>query len=198
MPADEVVRFWDAQASTFDDEPDHGLRDAQVRDAWRSLLLSVLPARPATVVDLGCGTGSLTVLLAASGYELTGIDASPVMVDLAQRKAAAADVTVTLEVGDVAAPHIAPHSVDAVVARHVVWALPEPEAAIRRWLTCLRTTGVMVLIEGCWCTGTGIEHEALSSLVAPMASEVEVLQLRDPLLWGRPIDDERYLLRAVV
>ena len=76
MPADEVVRFWDAQASTFDDEPDHGLRDAHVRDAWRSLLLSVLPARPSTVVDLGCGTGSLTVLLAESGYDITGIDAS--------------------------------------------------------------------------------------------------------------------------
>jgi SAM-dependent methyltransferase len=198
MPSDDVARFWDAQASTFDDEPDHGLRDAQVRDAWRSLLLSVLPPRPAKVVDLGCGTGSLTILLAESGYELTGIDVSRAMVHAAQQKAAGANVAVMIEEGDVSVPSITPHSVEAVVARHVVWALPEPGSAIRRWLGCLRTAGVMVLIEGRWGTGTGIGSEALSALVAPMASEVEVLQLHDPALWGRPIDDERYLLRAVV
>ena len=31
--------YWDSQAPTFDDQPDHGLRDPHVRDAWRQLLL---------------------------------------------------------------------------------------------------------------------------------------------------------------
>ncbi len=56
---ENVAGFWDAQAAEFDDEPDHGLRDAIVRAAWKRLLLSEMPAAPASVVDLGCGTGSL-------------------------------------------------------------------------------------------------------------------------------------------
>src|SRR3954468_18295782 len=56
-------RSWDAHAATFDEEPDHGLTDPAVRSAWAALLASVLPPAPASVVDIGCGTGTLAVLL---------------------------------------------------------------------------------------------------------------------------------------
>ena len=60
---------WDAEAATFDREPDHGLLDPLVRDAWEDLVVPLMPAAPASVLDVGCGTGSLSVLLAQSGYE---------------------------------------------------------------------------------------------------------------------------------
>ena len=59
--------YWDSQADTFDDSADHGLRDSRVRDAWRRLLLAHLPQAPAAIADIGCGTGSLSVLLAGEG-----------------------------------------------------------------------------------------------------------------------------------
>ena len=59
----DIARTWDAQAARFDDEPDYGLRDPAVRRAWGELLLEHVPAG-STVLDLGCGTGSLAVLLA--------------------------------------------------------------------------------------------------------------------------------------
>ena len=197
MAPEDSIRFWDEQAPTFDDEPDHGQRSPRVRDAWRTLLLDALPTPPAAVADLGCGTGSLTTLLAECGYVMTGIDASNAMIDAAKIKAAAADVAVTLRVGDASTPGLAAESFDAVVVRHVVWALPDPEAAIRRWFECLRPGGVAVMIEGRWSTGTGIRANELRTLVSTVASEVEVVPLVDPGLWGRTITDERYLLRAV-
>lgn len=42
-----------------------------------------------SVLDLGCGTGSLSLLLAERGYEVIGVDASPEMLAQAQVKAAA-------------------------------------------------------------------------------------------------------------
>ena len=72
----ETQKFWDAQADTFDDEADHGLRDAAVRGAWSRLLLFSLPDVPASVADLGYGTGSLSVLLAQAGYDVAGLDLS--------------------------------------------------------------------------------------------------------------------------
>lgn len=95
---------WDDRAATFDDEPDHGLRDPQVRDAWAELLASVLPGPPATIADLGCGTGSLTVLPAEAGYDMHGLDRSPRMLEHAVRKAQRAAVSVSLRPGDAALP----------------------------------------------------------------------------------------------
>jgi methylase of polypeptide subunit release factors len=43
------------------------LLDPRVRQAWRGRLLAELPPAPAAIADLGCGTGTLSVLLAAEG-----------------------------------------------------------------------------------------------------------------------------------
>jgi len=43
----------------------------------------------ATVLDVGCGTGTLTAKLAAYGYDMIGVDASPEMLSCAQRKCTA-------------------------------------------------------------------------------------------------------------
>ena len=41
------------------------------------------------VLDLGCGTGSMTELLAEQGYDMIGVDNSEEMLDLAMEKRAA-------------------------------------------------------------------------------------------------------------
>src|SRR6478736_9546018 len=102
---------WDAQAATFDNEPDHGLRDPLVRDAWRSLLRSVLPPIPARVADLGCGTGTLSLLLAEDGYAVDGVDFSPEMVRRAIAKVGSFPAT-SFVVGDAADPGLAEAAYD--------------------------------------------------------------------------------------
>lgn len=192
--ATEVERFWDSQASRFDEEPDHGLRDPEVRACWRDLLLAVLPPAPARVADLGCGTGSIAVLLAGEGYEVHGVDLSGAMVAAARAKASKAGVTVGLEHGDAAVPPWEPSSFDVVFARHVLWALPDPEAVVARWTTLLRPGGRLVLVEGLWYTGGGLSAARCRELVAAHRAEVSVHPLTDSRLWGRSITDERYLL----
>ncbi|NLG02597.1 MAG: class I SAM-dependent methyltransferase [Clostridia bacterium] len=43
------------------------------------------------VLDLGCGTGTLTELMASKGYDMIGIDCSPQMLRLAKEKSIAAE-----------------------------------------------------------------------------------------------------------
>ncbi len=190
---------WDAAAASFDDEPDHGLRDPQVRRAWASRLRSWLPARPSDVLDLGCGTGSLSLLAAEQGHRVTGVDRSPAMVALARAKLAGRDAAFL--VGDAAAPPVGEQRFDAVLVRHVLWALPDPGRALRHWRELLRPGGRLVLVEGVWGTITpvGIPADRLTALLAPLAGDIRVERLSDdPPLWGKPVDDERYAVVATV
>ena len=101
-------------------------------DAWGALLHSLLPHRAGRCPDLGCGTGTIAVLL----------------------------------------------------ARHVLWALPDPAAALRRWTGLLRPGGRLVLIDGRWATGAGIVAADCRTLVLGERREALVERLDDPALRG--------------
>ncbi|MEU6147161.1 class I SAM-dependent methyltransferase [Streptomyces sp. NPDC047081] len=190
---------WDAQAASFDDEPDHGLRDPEVRRAWAERLRDWLPGRASDILDLGCGTGSLSLLAAEQGHRVTGVDASPAMIDLARAKLAGRDAVFL--VGDATAPPVGEQRYDVILVRHMVWALPDPGRALRHWRGLLRPGGRLVLVEGVWGTVTsaGIPADVLTGLVAPFAAEVRTERLSgEAVLWGREVSDERYVVVAVV
>ncbi|MCM2517093.1 class I SAM-dependent methyltransferase [Streptomyces griseoincarnatus] len=189
---------WDARAAAFDEEPDHGLRDPEVRAAWAARLKDWLPGRSGDVLDLGCGTGSLSLLAAVQGHRVTGVDRSPAMVQLARQKLAGRHAV--LLTGDAARPPVDGERYDAVLVRHVLWTLPEPGRVLRRWRDLLRPGGRLVLVEGVWgaVSPVGIPVDRLTALLAPLTARVRVERLSgDPALWGREVDDERYAVVAL-
>ncbi|MDQ0786136.1 ubiquinone/menaquinone biosynthesis C-methylase UbiE [Streptomyces sp. B3I7] len=189
---------WEALAAVFDDEPDHGLGDPRVRAAWAARMRCWLPGSPGDLLDLGCGTGSLSLLAAEAGHRITGVDASPAMLDRARAKLAGRDAEFLL--GDAAAPPVGGRRFDTVLVRHVLWTLPDPAAALRHWHGLLRPGGRMVLVEGVWGTVSpvGIAADRVTGLLAPLTGETVVERLSDdPRLWGREVADERYAVVAI-
>lgn len=188
---------WDVESVTFDEEPDHGLRDPVVREAWAARLRTWLPERASDVLDLGCGTGSLSLLASGWGHHVTGVDLSPGMVDLARAKLAGRDAVFL--VGDAAAPPVGEQLFDVLLCRHVLWTLPDPGRVLRHWCGLLRPGGRLVLVEGVWGTVSpvGISADRLTALLEPLAADVRVERLSDDSrLWGREVEDERYAVVA--
>ncbi|HET7475632.1 MAG TPA: class I SAM-dependent methyltransferase [Dermatophilaceae bacterium] len=209
----DIAAYWDDYAQAYDREPDHGLGDPATRAAWRELLRSCLPGGPADVVDLACGTGSLTALAAELGHRVTGVDIAQQM--LRRARAKTAGMPVRLVRGEVADPRGLPMAgFDVVLARHILWTLPDPHAALRRWAGLLRPGGSFVLVEGRWSSvgddgypgkgrlpwAGGVRATDLTAAVLPLVDPgtVQVWQLDQAVLWGRPVGDERYLLLARV
>ena len=190
--ADQIAR-WDAEADAFDRPADHSLNDPDVRQAWRALLLGALPPPPARTADLGCGTGTLSVLLAESGYEVHGLDLSPRMIELARDKAHGID-GVRFTRGDAFDPPLTEATYDVVLCRHVLWAMPEPAVALTRWLRLLTPTGRLLLVEGHWSNGAGLSAEQTVRLVEDAGRSASLTRLTDPAYWGRSTDDDRYLV----
>ena len=53
-------------------------------DFIEEILKKEMKSRPELVLDLGCGTGRMTLELASRGYDMTGVDLSPEMLDVAR------------------------------------------------------------------------------------------------------------------
>ncbi|MBB2745699.1 UNVERIFIED_ORG: SAM-dependent methyltransferase [Microbispora rosea subsp. rosea] len=209
-----ITDYWDAAADAFDDEPDHGLRADRTRAAWDRLLRAWAPSDPADILDIGCGTGSLSVLLAAAGHRVTGVDLAPRMIGQARAKFADAGLAGRFLVGDAGAPPVGDDRFDMLLCRHLIWTLPDPHAALREWVARLRPNGRLVLVEGRWGEpgqaglpyvagaetlpwGFGVSAADLAGAVRPLVADVRIEPLSDdPDLWGRPVGDERYALIA--
>ncbi|MEV7596774.1 class I SAM-dependent methyltransferase [Kitasatospora sp. NPDC089797] len=209
-----IGEYWDAAAACFDDEPDHGLRAAETREAWARRVRKWLPAGSAEVLDVGCGTGSLAELVAADGHRVTGVDLAPRMVARARAKLAAAGLTGRFLVGDAGAPPVREGGFDVLLCRHLLWTLPEPERSLGAWVRLLRPGGRLVLVEGRWGGaderaapyvvgagrlpwGGGVSAEQLAAAVGPLVTRLRIEPLSGAAeLWGGPVTDERYALVA--
>lgn len=194
---DQSRQLWDNEAISFDDQPDHGLRNSQILTAWTRLFQGILPTKHGELLDIGCGTGSLSTLAAGLGWIVTGIDFSSEMIALAEAKAQSAQQSIHFRVMDGAFPQFAPQMFDVVLCRHVLWTLPEPAQVLQRWVRLLKPGGRLILIEGFWHTGAGLHFSQIIDLLPPVLTNISVQQISAQSdLWGGSVQDERYLIHA--
>jgi SAM-dependent methyltransferase len=144
----EAVRaYWDIDAKTYDDSASHYPRTAAEQAAWSAALRRLLPPPPAKVLDVGAGTGFLSILLARQGYAVTALDLAPGMLARLREKAGSAGLDVRTAEGDAAEPPR--DNFDAVVERHLLWTLLGPGTTLDAWHEAA-PTGRLVLLESLW------------------------------------------------
>jgi SAM-dependent methyltransferase len=145
---EQVRDWWDADASVYDASVGHAMTDPVESAAWAAALEALLPEAPARILDVGAGTGSLSLAAAALGHEVTGIDLSDGMLAGARKKAEVRGLAVRFEHRPAEEPPPGPF--DAVIERHVAWTLPEPVGAFEAWRSVTEPGGRLILFEGSW------------------------------------------------
>ena len=69
------------------DEVNKDINYSEWADFFEQIFERELVTRPELVLDLGCGTGKMTLEIAKRGYDMTGVDSSPEMLDIARESA---------------------------------------------------------------------------------------------------------------
>lgn len=148
---ESIRSYWDREAAGFDLEFGHGLRDQAHKNIWLDILKRNIPShQPMRILDAGCGTGFLSLLLAELGHAVHGLDFSPRMIAVAREKARRKSFQITFSQGDAEDPPFPPGRFDYVICRHLIWTLPHPDRALTCWRNLLSANGGILLIEGCW------------------------------------------------
>lgn len=155
----QVREYWDLDAATYDHSPGHGPRTRLELSVWAASLRRLLPPPPARVLDVGAGTGFLSLLLANQGFRVTALDLAPAMLARLSEKAERRGLAVEIVEGNASEPPI--DGYDAVVERHLVWTLPDPQGALEAWRHAA-PTGTLVLLESTWGPSAGLSEQLRS------------------------------------
>lgn len=127
-----------------------GFPGPEVSDAEVAALQRVLPSAPARILDAACGIGRHAVRLAALGYSITALDASPYFLD--RLRGAAADAHVDIEVIEGDLRTIPYHDeFDVVLNLGTSWGYfdePGNRLALERMASAVRPGGMFVLEMG--------------------------------------------------
>jgi ubiquinone/menaquinone biosynthesis C-methylase UbiE len=211
---DLVRQHWDWRAADFDKEASHGLLNDTQSAAWRALIRRIAGAAPLDALDVGCGTGFLSLLLAELGHKVMGIDFAEAMLAMARSKAAVRQLAVEFRYADAEAPDLPAARFDLIIERHVLWTLPHPPAALENWRRLLKPDGRLVLIEGHWegmtprdeyreiysdlpLFGGRPEKELVELICSQGFRKVSAETLMEPELWTEPPAHPRYLVEAL-
>ncbi|MER7585332.1 methyltransferase domain-containing protein [Kitasatospora sp. NPDC097691] len=141
---DRLVAVLDLQAA------DAGVRRLR---GWAHARLAVRPGERA--LDVGCGTGSETVVLAAAvapGGTATGLEPHPGLRAVAERRAAEAGSAARFLDGDALALPLPDAGVDVVRCERVLQHLDDPARAVAEIARVLRPGGRVALIDTDWST----------------------------------------------
>ncbi|MGX6450091.1 class I SAM-dependent methyltransferase, partial [Patulibacter sp. S7RM1-6] len=122
------------------------------------------------LLDVGCGTGNAALLAAMRGAQVTGLDPSARLLEVAARRARAAGVEATWTAGDAVDLPFADGAFDAVVSVFAVIFAPRPADAVAELVRVTAPEGRIVLTS--WRPDSGV---AAGSAV-----------LRDALAAARP------------
>jgi ubiquinone/menaquinone biosynthesis C-methylase UbiE len=158
--------------------------DGQQR-AMLDSYLSEIDFRPgARVLEIGCGTGSVTRVLAdrPGVTEAVGIDPSPVFISKAQ-ELAGAGANLTFEQGDGRSLRFADADFDAVVLHTTLCHVPQPERVLAEAFRILRPGGMLAVFDGDYATITVALGE--SDPLQDCIEAVKTAFLNDPWLVRR-------------
>jgi ubiquinone/menaquinone biosynthesis C-methylase UbiE len=127
----------------------------------QGLVDTLHPAPGERALDIGCGRGAVAILLARAvlpSGTLDAIDVSPAMVEHTKALLRGEGLDARVQVMDATDPQLPPASFDLVASSLVLFFLPDPPAALARWVTLLAPGGRIGL------TTFGDEHPVWTQL----------------------------------
>jgi 2-polyprenyl-6-hydroxyphenyl methylase/3-demethylubiquinone-9 3-methyltransferase len=117
------------------------LRD-QIDQHWQSDECSRTPLAGKTALDVGCGAGLLAEPLARLGAKVTGIDASPEVIEVARNHARAMGLEIDYRAGDVQALD---GQFDLVTSMEVIEHVADAAAFLKALASRLAPDGLLVM-----------------------------------------------------
>lgn len=146
---EEIRDYWSKRSETFDLAFGHRIPRGPEFDAWQKPIGDLLGSAPLRVLELACGTGEVTALIHGLGHEVTALDFSDAMLTVARHKHAGKD-RLRFILADAESPMDPDGTYDAVICRHLVWTLTDPEKAFAEWHRVLKPGGLLLIFDGDW------------------------------------------------
>ncbi len=141
---ERIVNYWEKRSDSFLVQKRQELHSAMA-ERWMKEIRGQLPeGKKLRILDVGCGAGFFSILLAKEGHQVTGIDLTPDMIKNARLLAEEEKVSCEFQVMDAENPEFQEETFDVVISRNLTWTLPHVQHAYQEWIRVLKKGGILL------------------------------------------------------
>lgn len=141
---ERIVHYWEKRSGDFLEHKRAELH-SPMAERWLGEIRGWIPkGKKLNILDVGCGAGFFSVLLAGEGHQVTGVDLTPDMIENAKRLGEEENADCRFLVMDGENLEFPSESFDVVISRNLTWTLPDVRRAYREWVRVLKPGGVLL------------------------------------------------------
>lgn len=177
-----MSHYWTQAAENYGKIIDDELNSFRP-EVWKAIILGeVATPNQLKILDVGTGPGFFSIILSQAGHEVTGIDCSEGMLEIAKKNAKKHGVWPVLKMMDSHALNFKDNSFDLILSRNVTWTLKNPTAVYESWHRILKPGGKLLIFDANW------HHHFFDAV---LMEEVKVREQRCLEIFGSTFSDSK-------
>ncbi|MBO4348228.1 MAG: class I SAM-dependent methyltransferase, partial [Candidatus Methanomethylophilaceae archaeon] len=147
---DEIAttrKAWDAAAKEYKAIVERQLSSSD-RDVWMKMVYQNAPKKERLrVLDIGTGPGFFTIALSLDGHDVTGVDLSEGMLEVARKNAEEFGAECDFRQMNADRLYFESDTFDLVISRNVTWTITDMEECYREWRRVLAPGGRVIVFD---------------------------------------------------
>lgn len=151
----EIEKYWTNRAEGYSEVNKDELESFQ-RDKWLNEIKRQIGAdinktnENIKILDIGCGPGFFSIILAKAGFDITAIDYTNEMIERAKENSGHLANKIKFMIMDAQNLQFEDESFDVIVSRNLTWNLEKPEIAYKEWIRVLKRKGILLNFDANW------------------------------------------------
>ncbi|WP_219349878.1 class I SAM-dependent methyltransferase [Helicobacter sp. 13S00477-4] len=148
---DEIKKYWSDRSESYANENLAEILDHRGKK-WQEVFKTYAPIafEKMKVLDVGCGPGIFSILLALLGAKVSAVDYTPKMLDFAKKNASSYKTKINFFQADAQNLAFENDCFDLVVSRNLTWNLSHPQKAYKEWHRVLKQGGRFLNFDANW------------------------------------------------
>lgn len=150
MSNKEINEQWSRSSENYDRIIHDELKSFRP-EQWQKRILSRFPGQnKLRILDVGCGPAFFTIILAAKGHEVVGIDGAEGMLEKARENVERSGVKADILEMDGCNLSFPDDYFDLIISRNVTHALQNHVTAYTEWKRALKQGGILLIYDANW------------------------------------------------